>query len=111
MKDIDVFILLKYGKSVSSLLNEEAVAKILENELNFYVYPDQLNNFFRLQPPKTKFIVHRLKEMGFSPKTIQNLLDINATTVSYHLSRKLETQYRNHILREYLYNFEIRMPK
>jgi hypothetical protein len=108
IKHIDIYIFMEYGHKISPLVSQAGVAELINEAYNL---PDSMKRdidsyrvFFRLNPPKTKFLVHRLKEMGFAPHTISLWLDINATSVSYHLKRKLESEYICPKFKQYLIN-------
>jgi hypothetical protein len=105
MQDIDVFIAYHYGHKITPLFHKDNFVHMLYNHLNFYISSQDLHNYFREYPPKTKHIVHRLKEMGFSPNTICEWLGLTPGTVSYHLSRPLKNNYRCYPLRAYINKF------
>jgi hypothetical protein len=103
---IDVYIFMEYGHRISPVFTQEGTIKMISQALDL---PDiheltvqQYKLFFRMNAPKTKYLVHRLREMGFSPRTISLWLDINATSVSYHLKRPLVSKYRCPNLVKYL---------
>jgi predicted transcriptional regulator len=60
---------------------------------------EKLHDYFK-EEPKTKYVVHALYEKGFQPKTIADWLNLNASSVSYHLSKPLKYPYINQKLRQ-----------
>jgi DNA-binding transcriptional ArsR family regulator len=96
MKHIDAYILVTYGQKFIPELKESAVSYILNKEFETNLPSGQWKQFFTgILKPKTKYIVHALRKKGFSPAFITEQLGINATSVSYHLSRPLKSSYTN----------------
>jgi malate/lactate dehydrogenase len=96
MKHIDAYILLTHGHSIIPELKGTTISYILNKEFETNMTIEEWKNLFRHSlKPKTKYIVHALRKKGFSPATIVDWLGINATSVSYHLSRPLKSSYMN----------------
>jgi DNA-binding transcriptional ArsR family regulator len=106
---LGIYIFLKYGKNYNQLFTVKELLVKLNGFYSRSFTEEELHELFtKLGKPKTRLVVHRLYEMGFSPKTIQNWLEISQSTVSIHLSKPVKENeaYRNYKLLEY-YNHKI----
>lgn len=94
MKHIDVFVIYKYGHKIFPELTPKMVSMVLTQTYDFPFTPERLEWYCK-QEPKTKYIVHALRDKGIQPQTIAEWLDVHQSTVSYHLSKPLKNEYVN----------------
>lgn len=102
---LDIYIYLKFQAQNDLLFTSEELIKKINAEYShhFYTAEELLQCFEGLGKPKTRLLVHRLTEMGYSNKTIAKWLDISPSTISIHLSKPLkdDEEYSNYRLIEY----------
>lgn len=101
LKHADVFVFYRYGQKISPLLNKDSLASALSNYFMYEITPKDLDNFFwGLNAPKDGVTIAALARMGFQPKTIAEWMDVNKSTVSYHLNKPNQGEYVNYYLNE-----------
>lgn len=97
-KHIDVFILYKYGTKIDPALTPKILCGMYTQKYDIPFTVERLKSWFH-QEPKTKYIVHALYSKGIQPKTIAEWLEINQSTISYHLNNPIKKDYVNPGLR------------
>jgi hypothetical protein len=80
-------------------LNKSILRKALEEYLDYPITLHDVNTIYLTNKPTTQHIVHGLKNKGYSPGFIAQLLQINPSSVSYHLARPIKRPYVNAFIR------------
>jgi len=96
LNHIDVFIFDKYGSKISPLLNERTLPILVSHYFDYQVSRQELSSWFEgLNKPKIGPVIVRVREMGLQPKTIAEWMEVNESTVSYHLHKLKQPKYCN----------------
>jgi hypothetical protein len=105
MKPITAYIYYRYGNKMDlPFTQNEVIAKINE-QLKEPFPPDRFHCIFEgIAKPKTVHIARELARLGYSPKTIQEWMQLSQSTVSIHLNKQNVLEYRNHHFHDY--NFQ-----
>jgi hypothetical protein len=91
VKHVDVFLLQRYGqKWFPGFDIDSMVWDAVQSTIPVKLHDSLKDMITQAGQPSTSQIVVALREKGFSPADIANLLDINHSSISYHLKRNEE---------------------
>lgn len=95
MKHIDMYIFIHFNQKISPIFTDQTLALMLSGySLQYAVAPNDIDNIRKNNNhPSTTQLVKRLSDMGFAPRFIVELLNINHSSVSYHVHRPDPKEY------------------
>lgn len=95
MNHIDVFIYQTILSKTMPGFTKENLRVMFANEFQIPLSLKDMDNWAESLQPKKGQIARRLAELGYSPYAIGEMLEVNHSTVSYHLNKENTKEYIN----------------